>query len=118
MKMWGALLRLWGSNSLKAHLWALLKNPCPRHSLFYLHGGGVVGAGTLHGHGEAPPALGGGRHGDVCDGIGQLVLDRLCGEPLKHGCQHHLVVALPTAGGAERGLRTWSPTWKPPRGFK
>ncbi|KAI4544081.1 hypothetical protein MG293_004347 [Ovis ammon polii] len=61
--------------------------------------GGVIGAGTLHRHGEAPPAFGGGRHGDVCDRVGQLVLDGFRGQPLKHGRQHHLIVALPTVEG-------------------
>lgn len=70
------------------------------HSLFYLHGGGIVRRGTFHGHGEATSALGGGRHGDECDRIGQLVLDRLGGQPFEHGSQHHLIVALPTG---ERG---------------
>lgn len=102
----GSLLRLWGS---EACLCAPLQNPHPRHSLFHLHSGGVVGAGTLHGHREAPPAFGGGRHGDVCDGVGQLVLDGLRGQPLKHGCQYHLIVALPTAGRRGTGAEILGP---------
>lgn len=67
-----------------------------------MHGGGIVRRGAVHRHGEAASALGGGRHGDERDRVGQLVLDRLCRQPFKHGCQYHLVVALPTG---ERGTK-------------
>lgn len=86
----------------------------PKYSLFYLHSGGVVGAATLHGHGEAPPALSGGWHGDVCHGVGQLVLNRLRGEPLKHGCQHHLIVALPTGERSIKGAKILEPHLEAP----
>lgn len=83
----------------------LLLAPCAgkesTHSLLDLHSSLAAGTVPYHGHRETPLAVGGGRHGDKCDGVWQGVQRRVGRAVLQHGRQHYLLVAAP----ADRGQR-------------
>lgn len=57
---------------------------------------GRAAAVPQHGHRQPPLAVGGGRHGDQGHGVRQRGQHRLVRVLLQHGCEEHLLVALPT----------------------